>query len=250
MVKLYNEGGIALAKIRIILATCIVLLTACSLDDNSSGKENNSAPVTGQENTPGDITESEPEVQEEQVVVNEEQLYLANGPGRERYEQGEKIEVGKSSKVTFDDGISGEVSIDKYEIFDDKGDSDRKGLAIYVTEKNTSNESLKVGELNSETINLSLIEVFYNDLKLGKHKVKDGNSEDYITNQYVEFDFEKEGVNSCTKQQELKAGESRQCVYVYSYAGTGEYFIALSTEVAEDKWANYLLNVVNAEERG
>ncbi len=78
---------------------------------------------------------------------------------------------------------------------------------------------------------------------------KDTQAEELTANQYIEFNYDKAGVTTCLKEQDLKAGESRQCVYIYSYAGIGEYFIALSINVADNKWANYLLNVMNVSEK-
>lgn len=244
------------------LLVFLVLLTACSTKEYRVIPEENSAIVVeqdeSQENVTEDIIDSEKDTQGEELTeigddtsgnINKEELYLSNGPEREYYTQGEIIELGEGSDVTFEEGTSFEVSIDDYEVFVDNNGSGRKGIAVYVTEKNTTNNTLSVGEENSETINAALIEVFYNNDKLKKHKGKGGQSEDYIANQYIEFNYDKAGVTTCLKEQDLKAGESRQCVYIYSYAGIGEYFIALSINVADNKWANYLLNVMNVSEK-
>lgn len=174
-------------------------------------------------------------------------LFLENGPGRQYYET--KPYFKASDPITVNDGEKdfAIVQFKSYKIIEDQGGSGRKGIALYFTETNISDEKIEVGapgRVLNPVLNNS---VFFNDLEL---KTMPHNEEwlkfadiGYIENQHVEFTSKDAKVESCAEPKILKPGKSRDCYEHYSYPGPGEYLINQALDPSYMTFKSYIIEV-------
>lgn len=181
------------------------------------------------------------------IPIDQEQIYLAYTPTRDYYRDGVGKGLYEESKIIIDNIYYGELTVDKYEVFEDINGTGRQGIAVFFTQSNGTVYPITVGMTNEEDINLAPVEVFYKVLTLKKHpdeltpEIRE--DERYMSKFYIGYDYEKEGIGSCDSSQILQSGESRQCVNIYSYAGPGPYDVTVLSDSEKNLKKNYLLTV-------
>lgn len=197
------------------------------------------------------IETPKPEEEESQIPIKPpkgtQSLFLENGPGRQYYET--KPYLKPSDSITVNDGEKDFATIQfkSYKVIEDQGGSGRKGIALYFTETNISDEEIEVGAPGRVLNPVISSSVFFNDLEL---KTMPHNEEwlkfadsGYIENQHVEFTSKDAKVESCADTKVLKPGKSRDCYEHYSYPGPGEYLINQALDPSYTSFKSYLINV-------
>lgn len=171
------------------------------------------------------------------------QLYLENGLSREHYERIPYLKPLETISISHAETVIGTVSFDGAEIIDDALGSSKKGLLLWFTETNTTNDTLEVG-LYAPTP-LTLITVFNGDQELKPLATTPGmmgvENNDYLENYHLEYQDKTQAV--CTDLAKLLPGESRTCYQLYSYAGKGQYLINQATDETYENWKSYLLTI-------
>lgn len=249
-------------KIIVTLFTMhLILLGGCSQSGISSDVESGTSNNLTEENPSemdtieptGVETEETEELKESEGTVSDEQSeqpsapqpFIENGFGRFIYETPPYLTIGEQISIANNGIEVGTVSLDRYDIIEDELGSGRKGLLLWLTETNTSNEPLQVGLYGLNT--LSSINVFYGELELKRLShatpLETIEGEDYINNYHVEYTPTNPELDSCVETVELQPGESRVCYQTYSYAGPGEYLISQPIDNHYSSYKNYLLEI-------
>lgn len=243
----------------------LILLGGCGQSGISSDVESGTSNNLTEENPseldtvePTDVETEESEESEDSEGTVSEQLsdeqseqssppqpFIENGFGRSIYETPPYLTIGEQISIANNEIEVGTVSLDRYDIIEDELGSGRKGLLLWLTETNTSNEPLQVGLYGLNT--LSSINVFYGELELKRLShatpLEKIEGEDYINNYHVEYTPTTPELDSCVETVELQPGESRVCYQTYSYAGPGEYLISQPIDNHYSSYKNYLLKI-------
>ncbi|MFR9295202.1 MAG: hypothetical protein ACLVLR_10050 [Turicibacter sanguinis] len=238
-----------------ILLLSLLFLTACHQKQNVMEDAQPQPEIIEESPTKIETAEKNIAIEEEEepsvntlidssdYIVNEAQLYLENGLSRHDYETLPHLTIGDQITIQNDDQILGLVSFDKAEIVDDELGSSKKGLVLWFTETNTTNETLEVGLYGQHP--LTLMTVFKDDQELKPLSttpyIMGVENNDYLANYHVEYNNEK--VLPCSENTKLLPGESRMCYQIYSYAGKGEYLINQATDLTYENWKSYLLTI-------
>lgn len=197
------------------------------------------------------IKNPKPEEEEPEMPIeppkDAQSLFLENGPGRQYYET--KPYLKPSDSITVNDGEKdfATVQFKSYKVIEDQGGSGRKGIALYFTETNISDDKIEVGAPGRVLNPVLSSSVFFNDLELktmphNKEWLKFSDS-GYVENQHVEFTSKDAKVESCAETKILKPGKSRDCYKHYSYPGPGEYLINQALDPSYTSFKSYLINV-------
>lgn len=197
------------------------------------------------------IENPKPEEEEPEMPIEPptdvQSLFLENGPGRQYYET--KPYLKPSDSITVNDGEKdfATVQFKSYKVIDDQGGSGRKGIALYFTETNISDDKIEVGAPGRVLNPVLSSSVFFNELELktmphNKEWLKFADS-GYVENQHVEFTSKDAKVESCAETKVLKPGKSRDCYEHYSYPGPGEYLINQALDPSYTSFKSYLINV-------
>lgn len=236
------------------LALSLLLLTACQPKQEPIEEPTPQPEIIEESPTKNEIVEEVIEIEEESpstpplidssdYTVNTAQLYLENGLPRAEYETTPYLTIGDKITIQNDDQIIGTVSFDQAEIIDDAFGSPRKGLVLWFTETNTTNETLEVGLYAQHS--LTLMTVFKDDQELKALSttpyIMGVENNDYLENYHV--DYTNDTALPCSENTKLLPGESRMCYQVYSYAGKGQYLINQATDLTYTNWKSYLLNI-------
>lgn len=239
----------------------LLLLGGCSLRPPTSSLESEITPTIKEEIKVEEILSNESEInepkeeEEETLITNEDEgegvtetlinPFTENGFGRHIYETKPYLTLGDAISVANNGLEVGTVSLDRYEVVEDELGSGRKGLVLWLTETNTSNDSLEVGLYGLNL--LSSLNVFYNELELKRlsHSMplEKIEGEDYIKNYHVQFTPLDSTLPSCADVQTLQPGESRVCYQTYSYAGEGDYLVSQAKDDHFSTYQNYLLTL-------
>lgn len=256
-------GGNLMTNTTLRLGTILLLLLGgCSLKQPTSPLEPDVTPTPDEEVTTEEIplNESIIEQSEENNTMSDKSdseenpdtltqtishPFTENGFGRQIYETKPYLPLGETILIANNGVDVGTVSLERYEVVEDELGSGRKGLVFWLTETNTSNDSLEVGLYGLNM--LSSLNVFYNELELKRlsHSMplEKIEGEDYIKNYHVQFTPSDPTLPSCVDVQTLQPGESRVCYQTYSYAGEGDYLISQAKDDHFSAYQNYLLTL-------